>query len=307
MSVPIFSIKKEGVYTSIQDQGRYGYQSKGVPVSGAIDRYACLIANHLVQNSEEQACLEVTFGGTELIAEKDHRIVICGADLDAKLNGEVAPLWKTFVIQKGDTLKFGGPINGTRAYVAVEGGFDVPSYLGSYSVYERGGLGEKVSKSDSIYVKEESYTLVKRGVVEQYLPSYEKEIEVGVIPSHHHQDLFEEDSYAAFFETEYQVAGGDRMGIQLKNDHKLRFKNRGDILSEPTTFGTIQVPSSGNPIILMADSQTTGGYATIGTVATADLWKVAQLPPGGKVSFKEVSLDEAVERHKEQQELLKWI
>ncbi|QHE53624.1 biotin-dependent carboxyltransferase family protein [Pontibacillus sp. HMF3514] len=306
MSIPIFSVKKAGVYTSFQDKGRYGFQSKGVPVSGAMDRYASVIANHLVQNDEGEACLEVTFGGTELIAEKDHLIVICGADLDAKLNGEAAPLWKTVVIRKGDTLKFGGPKNGTRAYIAVQGGFNAPSYLGSYSVYERGGLGESVAKSDSLYVKQESYNSVNRGIVERYLPSYEKEIEIGVIPSHH-QDLFEENSYAAFFETEYQVAGGDRMGIQLKNDNKLRFKDRGDILSEPTTFGTVQVPSSGDPIILMADSQTTGGYATIGTVVTADLWKVAQLPPGGKVSFKEVGLDEAVERHKEQQELLKWI
>ncbi len=306
MGVPIFSVTKAGVYASFQDQGRHGYQSKGMPVSGAMDRYASSITNRLVKNNEGEACLEVTFGGTELRAEKDHLIVIGGADLDAKLNGQKAPLWKTFVIHKGDMLKFGGPKKGTRAYVAVQGGFDAPPYLGSYSVYERGGLGKILSKSDCLYTKQEDYTSVKRGVVHRYLPNYEKEIEVGLIPSHH-EHLFGPESYAAFFEKSYQVAAGDRMGIQLKHDEKVQFKGRGDILSEPTTFGTVQVPSNGDPIILMADSQTTGGYATIGTVVTADLWKVAQLPPGGEVSFKKISLDDGIEQYKEQQKLLKWI
>jgi len=143
-------------------------------------------------------------------------------------------------------------------------------------------------------------------VISKYLPGYEREVEVGIIPSHHY-NLFEAESYREFFENTYEVSAGDRMGIQLKNEEKLRFKKRADILSEPTTFGTVQVPSSGEPIILMADSQTTGGYATIGTIITADLWKVAQLPPGGKVSFKRVSLAEAKEKLEEQEALFRWI
>lgn len=304
----LFSVIKPGVYCSYQDQGRYGYQSKGVPVSGAMDRYAYTIANRLVHNEAGEACLEVTFGGTELKAEKDHLIVICGGDLDAKHNGKQAPLWKTFVIRKGDMLKFGGPKAGIRAYIAVQGGFDAPSFLGSYSIYEKGKLGSSIKKGNVLYSKQEKFTTSKIGLVDRFRPRYDKEIEVGLIPSRH-THLFDQESYKRFFEQKYQVATGDRMGLKLKHDEKLKFAESGGggILSEPTTFGTVQAPSSGDPIILMADSQTTGGYATLGTVASADLWRLAQLPPGGSVTFTEVTLDEALERYKAQQALLKWI
>ncbi|GGD01147.1 biotin-dependent carboxyltransferase family protein [Pontibacillus salipaludis] len=291
MSYPLCSIEKAGILTSIQDLGRFGYQHYGVPISGAMDKVALQIGNGLVGNDLGAACLEVTMGGTTLKASHDHLVAITGADLDAKLNGKKAPLWSTFIWRKGTTLTFKGPVEGIRAYIAVQGGIDSESILGSQSVYERGQMGRHIQSGDQLYSYSNQVDRKRIGLSHDKRPSYDKEVDVRLVGSQH-QSYIKKESIEAFFNTSYTVSTGDRMGIQLDGE-AMTFEDTGDIISEAVTFGTVQVPSSGMPVILMADSQTTGGYVTIGNIVRADLWKIAQLPPGGKINFHKISHEEA--------------
>lgn len=282
--IPLFKVKKAGVYGSIQDVGRFGFQRFGVPVSGPMDAYAFKYGHYILGNPVERAALEVFLGGQELEVLTDHRIVISGADLGARLDGEHAPLWKSLPIFKGQTLSFTGPVNGSIAYIIPEGGYHAEEWLGSASVYPKGLLGSMLKKDMILYAKNEKTSRFERGLVRDEIPEYSMNVRVSVWLSRH-LNTFNPGSLDEFFKSTYTVKGGDRMGYLL-NGPSLTFANgRSDILSEATQFGTIQVPNSGQPIILMADAQTIGGYATIGKIADEDLWKVAQLRTGSKIKF----------------------
>ncbi|MEQ6389498.1 biotin-dependent carboxyltransferase family protein [Bacillaceae bacterium S4-13-58] len=298
MVYPIFKVKKPGLYASIQDEGRKGYQRYGVPISGAMDRYAFRMGNYILQNSSNVPALEVTLLGTELIALADIVVSITGADLTPSVDGKTVPMWKSFKIYKGQNISFGQPKSGARAYLCVAGGFDYQSILGSCSVYERGNMGRPLQKDNILYGKKNEKSHPGMALNPLWIPTYKNEIELRVVPSHH-IDKFKEESLRLFYEQVYIFQKGDRMGGILKGEELIIHRNGADIISEATTFGTIQIPASGQPIILFADSQTTGGYTTIGTVVSADLWKIAQLLPGGKVRFKKVTLEEAEIARKE--------
>ncbi|MFC4802920.1 biotin-dependent carboxyltransferase family protein [Neobacillus sp. GCM10023253] len=282
--IPLLKVRKAGVYGSIQDKGRFGFQRFGVPVSGPMDAYAYEMGNYILGNPASSPALELFLGGQEFEALSDHRIVITGADLGAKVDGKAVPLWKTFSIHQGQSLKFTSPNKGSIAYVFPEGGFHSEELLGSASVYPKGLLGSSIKKDGILYAKKEKSTGFHRGLIPSEIPDYSDEVEVSVWISPH-SEMFVPESLQEFFQTPYTMRSGDRMGYLLKGP-ELRFKNGGDILSEATQFGTIQVPNSGQPIILMADAQTIGGYATIGKIAKEDIWKIAQLRPGGKIRFK---------------------
>lgn len=280
----LFKVKKTGVYGSIQDLGRFGFQRFGVPVSGPMDGYAFKKGHYILGNPLDSAALELFLGGQELEVLEDHRIVITGADLGARVDGELVPLWKSFLIFKGQTLSFTGPVNGSIAYITPEGGYHAEEKLGSASVYPKGLLGSVLKKDMILYAKNEKTSRFERGLVKRKIPEYAMNLRVNVWPSPH-LNAFDGSSLEEFFQSEYMLKGGDRMGYLLSGP-SLRFTNgSSDILSEATQFGTIQVPNNGQPIILMADAQTIGGYATIGKIADEDLWKVAQLRTGGKIQF----------------------
>lgn len=303
---PLFKVQKAGVYASIQDKGRIGYQQFGVPVSGAMDSLAYEIGNLLVGNKRNQASLEIMYMGVELEALDHHTISITGADLDARVDGRPLKMWRPFDIKRGQILSFKGMKKGAISYLSVNGGLKSPKVLNSYSVYPRGGIGQSLQIGEVIHTNEGTDFTSKKGLYNSHRPRYEKEIIIRVITGSH-MDRFEPGSIEDFFQQTYQLTRGDRMGYLLKGEKPLRHKENSDIFSEATTFGSLQVPSNGQPIILMADSQTTGGYTTIGRVITADLWKVAQLPVGGKITFEKVTLEEAVNSLKEQELFLKII
>lgn len=281
--IPLFKVKKAGVYGSIQDQGRFGYQRFGVPVSGPMDSYAYKYGNYILSNPSNSPALELFLGGQEMEVMSDHRIVITGADLGARVDGVLAPLWKSFTIYKGQTLSFTRPLKGSISYVIPEGGFFAEEILGSASVYPKGLLGSSLKKDIILYAQKDKTDKWQRGLIKSEVPDYSMNVTVKVWTSPH-MDLFVSDSLEEFFQSSYTLKGGDRMGYLL-NGPSLKFINGGDILSEATQFGTIQVPNSGQPIILMADAQTIGGYATIGKIVNEDLWKVAQLRTGSKIQF----------------------
>jgi len=282
--IPLFRVVKPGVYATIQDQGRFGFRRFGMPVAGPMDRLAFQLGQDIIGNEDSGNALELFLGGLTVEVLTDHRIVIAGADLGVMIDGDMpAPLWKTFQIWKGQTISFSKPISGAIAYIIPEGGYAVKKILGSNSSYPRGLIGETVKKETILYANTSSKKRFNRGLLVDEIPGYELDVTVELFKSPH-MDLFEKSSVDTFLNASYTYRGGDRMGYFF-NGPPLKFIDSGDIVSEATQFGTVQVPTNGQPIILMADAQTTGGYATIGTVSKADLPKVAQLKNGGTIRF----------------------
>lgn len=292
----VFKVHKPGVFTSFQDLGRIGYQQFGVPVSGAMDQYACQLANILVGNLRSKACLEVTLIGPTLEACTELTIAITGADLQAKINGEEAPLYCAVPMHKGDILSFGASRNGVRAYIAMAGEFDCPSYFGSKSVDVQNGFGQtlehmSVIKGISLYVKR------KIKLANSLIPTYSSVVSVAVIEGPH-MNHFTEESRAIFFKQLHIVEpNSNRMGYRL-HSQMIPTSKEVNSWTDAVPFGGIQVPPNGQPIILMADRQTTGGYPRIGTVISNDIPKIAQLVPKGKIVFYPVSVEEAQKRIK---------
>ncbi|KGX93932.1 urea amidolyase [Pontibacillus halophilus JSM 076056 = DSM 19796] len=292
MSSPVLRVTKPGLYTTVQDSGRIGFRSYGVPMSGAMDQRAYRIANLLINNKAQAPCLEITLFGTEFEVLSSHLLVVTGGNLDVRLNGESAPMWTTFSVEAGDRLVFKGPKSGVRAYLGVQSGFVAPVWLGSASTYEKGGYGQALRVGDVLEAAAPVNGHHRKGLLAQACPVYEEEVTLRVVRSRH-EALFTPESLHTFYNETWTVGRGDRMGTMLNGEASLQFHTTGDILSEAVTYGTIQVTSSGDPIILMADSQTTGGYATIGTIVSTDLWKVAQLPQGGRIQFETIAVEDA--------------
>ncbi|HLR78437.1 MAG TPA: biotin-dependent carboxyltransferase family protein [Burkholderiaceae bacterium] len=308
------TVIKPGLQSSFQDLGRHGHQHLGVPVSGAMDTRAHRLANLLVGNSADQATLEMTLVGPTLEFDRTACIAITGASLSPTLNGDAVPNNRPLVVKAGDTLAFGERTRGLRAYLAVYGGFDIEPVLGSCSTYLRGkfgGLqGRALQKGDQIGLRQPldghdpqqlSDDIWK---IKIYLPAVlatnvRPEIRVIMGP---HADRFTAQSLEQFLETDFRVsAESERMGYRLKGA-TLTLSDTAQITSEVTSFGTIQVPPDGNPIILMADRQTTGGYVKIAHVASVDLPLVAQTMPGEILRFQEISLAQAQQLDSQREE-----
>lgn len=308
------TVIKPGLQSSFQDLGRKGHQHLGVSVSGAMDAHAHRLANLLVGNSDDQATLEITLTGPSLHFNTAACIAICGAQLSPTVNGHAVPNNRPLIVKAGDTLAFGARTNGLRAYLAVYGGFDIPPVMGSRSTFLRGqfgGLdGRALLKDDQIKLY---MSLSDRNLdalsdelwnIKVYLPailglSLKSDIRVMTGP---HTERFTDASLTQFFGSDYQVAAqSERMGYRLEGP-ALKLKDSTQILSEVTSFGTIQVPPDGKPIILMADRQTTGGYVKIAHVASVDLPLVAQTMPGEKLRFQCIALEQAQQLDKQREQ-----
>ncbi|GGE79560.1 biotin-dependent carboxyltransferase family protein [Priestia taiwanensis] len=308
MTKRVFRVIKPGLFTTFQDLGRTGYQQYGMVVAGAMDEYALQLANLLVGNRRDEAALEITMMGPTLQVLEDVVIAICGGNLSPTVNGEPAPMWKSFRLNKGDVLAFGRPIEGARTYVSVAGGFDIPLVMGSKSTYVKaniGGLeGRVLQTGDVLHGIETTCVVAGRALHIKEIPRYEKEITVRVcIGPHHH--AFLESSIETFFSSVYEVTPqSDRMGYRLKGP-ALQHAETADIISEAIPLGGIQVPANGEPIILMADRQTTGGYTRIATVISVDIPLLAQALPGCSVRFTAVSVEEAQRLYRERARFLR--
>lgn len=299
------TVLKPGLLSSFQDLGRPGHQHLGVPVSGAMDTRAHRLANLLVGNTQDTATLEITLSGPSLRFDAPACIAIAGAQLSPAVNGEPVSNYRPLVLRKGDELTFGARQAGLRAYVAWHGGMDLPRVLGSQSTYLRGGFGGfhgRALRKDDVLPLGASLDHLDLDALEQdlwkikvYLPAI-----LGLVPRAAirvmrgaHTELFAEQSVHDFFLGEYRISPeSERMGYRLQGT-RLHLNSATQLLSEATSFGSIQVPADGNPIILMADRQTTGGYAKIAHVVSVDLPVVSQSMPGDILKFTEISLSEA--------------
>lgn len=289
-----------GMYSSIQDLGRVGYEKYGVPVSGSMDHYAHRLANILVGNEESASVLEMTMLGATLKFNQACVIAITGADMAPVMNdGVPVGMWRTVLINPGDTLKLGGVKSGCRSYLAVAGSFTTADVLGSASTYVRGKFGghegRPLKKGDALEVGAPTFgleSLQGRFIQADLVPHYEESLELRVTLGPQ-EEAFSREGIGTFFSSEYKVTSEfDRMGYRLEGD-KVAHETSADIISDGIVRGAVQIPGHGNPIIMLSDCQTTGGYTKIAHVITSDLWKIAQAKAGDVIRFKHVDIDHA--------------
>ena len=297
-SVDLFRVIKPGLFTSVQDLGRFGYQRFGIPVSGAMDKYAFVCANTLVGNSVNDACLEVTLLGPELEVLNPTQVSLAGADFSVSVNDEVAPMWALLNLKKGDVITFiGSAERGCRTYVAVRGGIDVPIILGSRSTYVRGGFGGYegclLQAGNVIRGLESPEFLKERRVMPtELIPKYESKI-IADVTLGPQEEMFTAEGVETFLSQEYTLTTeSDRMGYRL-DGALVKHKSATEIVTDPLLPGAVQVPGNGKPIVLMVDAQTTGGYPKIATATTPGLSRLGQAKPGDTIQFKEISSTKA--------------
>ncbi len=293
----IFEVERPGLLTTIQDLGRAGHRAFGVPPCGAMDRFALAAANRLVGNPEGAAGLECALTGPQLVARQACLIAVTGADFGPTVNGHEIPLWTGVYLAAGDRLAFGGRRSGARSYIAVSGGLAGQRWLGSVSTYlliARGGQDGRTLKSGDLLAAaaEPARPLVAdRHLSRRLLPPYGREPELQAILGPHHARLTR-PSRAALFKASFEVTrDADRMGFRLQGPD-LQVTGR-ELISLGLTMGAVQLPPGGQPILLMADHQTAGGYPVILGVSRASLPLAAQLLPGDGLTFKLVSVGEA--------------
>ncbi|MFZ4453415.1 5-oxoprolinase subunit C family protein [Salibacterium aidingense] len=290
-------VKKPGLFTTIQDAGRTGWQKKGIPPAGVMDEYAFKMANFLVGNEGQEAVLEITMLGPVLRFTQAAVMAVTGGDLQPLLNNKKTEMWHSFLVKEGDELSFAGVKSGARAYIAVQGGFAGNEVLGSKSTYTKAGIGGmegRALQADDILTGLSPSSELKRcaWLESTLIPSYRQKTLLRVTEGPE-ADAFSRDGLYTFYTRSFRVANeSDRMGCRLQGPPVAHVK-QADILSDAVDFGTIQVAADGCPMILMADRQTTGGYTRIASVIQVDLPKAAQLLPGHEVTFQKVSVARA--------------
>jgi biotin-dependent carboxylase-like uncharacterized protein len=281
------------VPASIQDLGRRGYRHYGVPVSGALDNVSFRLANALVKNPPNAAALEMRLTGPRLRADAPVRVALAHAEgVIERADGtrEPLPAWRSATLAAGDILKIGA-VRGGAGYLAVAGGFDVPTVLGSRATYARAGFGGLLSAGMMLPVGAADLTQPDLAVLPA--PTFE-DGPIRVIPGPQ-REMFTDEAFATFISSDYTVTQeADRMGLRLAGP-TLAHVAGADIVSDAVTPGAIQVPGDGRPIVLLADCQSVGGYAKIATVIAADLPRLGRLLPGNTLRFAAVDVDAALQ------------
>jgi antagonist of KipI len=287
-------VVKPGMLTTVQDLGRAGYQGLGVPVSGPMDAYSHRLANQILGNDPMAAALEITLLGPELVAEGDVTCALAGAEIEVTVDGVPAPRHQPFRVPSGARVRCGSRGKGARITLAVRGGFDLPATLGSratHLVSRMGPFGGRALRAgDVLPVLPAAPGRPSTAATALDLPDGGAHLRV--VPAAH-RERFTDDAWGLLVRARFTVSPqSNRMGYRL-DGAVLGHVGAADILSEAMPIGALQVPSSGQPILLMAERQTTGGYATIANVITADLPVAGQLAPGDWIAFQAVTHAEA--------------
>ena len=284
-----------GPQTTVQDLGRRGHLRYGIPESGPMDREAFVLANRLVGNDAGAAALECTIAGPRIEVQRAGAVAATGAEMPFTLNGREVSRWVTVAVQPGDVVRLGTARAGARGYLAFSGGIDVPPALGSRSTYMRGRLGGHEGRAlragDQLPLGEPvaaSARRVKTGMI----PEYVGETTVHVILGPQADRLTAEGT-ATFLGAAYELLPqSDRVGARLKGPRIAHVRGH-DIISDGIPLGGVQVVGDGQPIVLLADRGSTGGYTKIATICSFDIGRIAQTKPGGRVRFEAVSVEEA--------------
>ena len=312
-------VKSPGLLTTVQDTGRFGEYAIGMPPSGAMDVFSYQVGNYLVGNEDGAAGLEITYFGPELEFTEDAVVAVTGAEMPPKINGEEAPTWETLQVKEGDVLSFDYLKNGARSYLAVAGGIDAPVFMHSRSTYTLIGLGgldgRALQEGDELQLGKAGNgdARVGKKVDADNVPRYTKETELRVIIGLASYRLTEE-SMEEFLNVEWTVTpDADRVGYRYRGG-ELGFVEReqpagagsdpANVVDFGYPIGSIQVPGGVEPIVLMNDAVTGGGYATIGTVISADRDRLAQSKTNDKTRFRSIELEEALEAREDRRKRL---
>ena len=280
-------------------------------VSGVMDTRAASLANILVGNDTNEAVIEITMMGPTMKFTEDEIIAVTGGDLGAKIDGKPVERYRAVLVKAGQTLSFMGMYGGSRAYIAFAGGLDIPVVMGSRSTNLKskvGGYeGRKLGTGDEIAFRAPASWLPHMAERVYGLPSYgAKEWTLRVVMGPQ-DDCFTDKGINTFLNSTYTISNEyDRMGCRMEGD-VIEHKNGGDIITDGISFGAVQVPSHGNPIVMMADHQTTGGYTKIACVISVDLPELAQCMPGHTVRFKKIGIEEAQELYCQWRDYLKQL
>jgi len=290
-----FKVLNKALLSLIQDNGRFSYSHLGVTNSGFMDEYAAFACNKLLDNDIKGNLLEISFPNLHLEATKDTTLAITGAYCEFFINDKEKNTWASHKIKKGDTIRIGKFISGQRVYLGVKNGFVLKKEFGSFSTTLKEGFGKKLEKNSTLDF-EEFKGLESKRWHENYLPKYDKELTLRVILSYQ-EDSFSKEAKEVFFNNKYKITSDfNRMACKL--DGKEIKSNINGVISEAISYGSIQIPTDGKPIVLLKEAQTIGGYPKIGSVLSIDCFKLAQMKIGGNINFKEISINQAQEKLK---------
>ncbi|NIR32617.1 MAG: biotin-dependent carboxyltransferase family protein [Gammaproteobacteria bacterium] len=308
---PTLKVVAPGTHTTVQDLGRFGYQNLGVPVSGALDSLSLRIANLLVGNPQGTPVLEILYQGPTLeVHAESVRVALTGSDAGLEIPGQGSGLtasWRSLCLRRGETLRIPTLEDSACAYLAVAGGFALEPCLGSVSTYVRGGIGgyrgRALQHGDALPLQVAEAP--PRGERRMRLPPRRPGCPTLKVVLGPQRDYFTDAAVDALLESVYVVsAESDRMGMRLKGP-RLEHRDNYNLISDALPLGAIQVPGSGQPILLLNDRQTTGGYPKIATVASADCWLAGRARPGDVMRFRAVSVEEAERSRREQEARLR--
>lgn len=285
-------VERAGPLALLQDAGRFGVRRLGVTQGGPADLHAWAWANHLLGNAWGTAALEITLGGLVMQAEHDMTLALCGADLGATLDGEPFPAWQVRPVRAGQRLRFGTAVNGIRAYLAVAGGFQAEPVLGSVACVTREGLGghdtlgSKLREGDQLRISCAFQRTAREAHAGRTAPEtaqvdYRRPAELALLPGAQVAAFSGASLYAAFNRPWRIDSRADRMGVRLQGPEL--HSGISSMVSEGITLGAVQVPPDGQPIILLNDRQTIGGYPRLGTLTPLACARLAQCQPGQEV------------------------
>ena len=277
-----------GIFTTIQDYGRPGFRKYGVPVSGVMDVKSFDLANRLVGNQKGSPLLECTLRGGKYLFENRSLIALTGALMNPKINGEEVPQNCSLIVHPADELELGFASRGCRTYLALKGDIDLPKIMDSFSTYTLGKFGgvhgRELRAGDELEWHQQGEEFNPSEASKEEIPYFSTKVKVRIMKGPE-WDLFSDEAQQEFLNSQYQVSSlSNRMGIRLEGN-SLDSPER-QMISSPVIPGIIQLPPNGNPIILMQDGQTIGGYPRIAKVLEEDLWRLGQVKAGDKVSFK---------------------
>jgi antagonist of KipI len=287
---------------TFQDLGRRGWQKFGVPVSGPMDWFAHHAANALTGNALDAAVIEIGLGEAVFRARHDCVVAVTGAGYEVATYVWTFPLWTSFYVRTGWNVHIKRISGGNWAYLAISGGFDVESILGSHSTYLRGRLGQTVQTGDLLQAGKPLHSpdkvVARTFSVEKHM-AYSQSPVIEVIPGPQ-KERFTDDGIHTFLNSEYTLSTSfDRMGYRMEGN-PIAHRGSADLISEGMTAGSVQIPASGQPIVMMADGPTTGGYPKIANVVRADLPLLAQCEPGiGRINFRETTVEDAQTKYRE--------
>lgn len=314
----VFEILDPGLSTTVQDQGRPGYYNVGIPQGGSMDQLSAEMANALAGNTAAEAVLECTYMGPRFRTDRAAVIAVTGAPVDVKVNGEVREQWTRLELDAGDEVAFGVLKGGTRFYVAVAGGIDVPLVLGSRSTYGLGSMGgfegRPLRAGDRIPIGAGTGFTRPGGALQSIAPElrpvFDKEVEVRVVKGLYDHRLTEAGMQTLLSATWTLTPVADRTGLRYAGP-EVEWKPRkqpfgagsdpSNIVDAGYAVGSIQIPGGKEPIVLHRDAVSGGGYAMVATVISADMDLVARSAPGTRTHFRAVSMDEALAARKERQ------